>query len=199
MLKTDFGTQTEEQSQSSEPKRQDFQTEILSLRRKLERAQEWNKRSAEEKYEWVQQRAKLCYKIDRLQYDLNTQFKLIKSKEELQKAKSEAIRDETVMQIEAAIPDKQNHVLQQNYLQARVTQLEQQLLQKDKELQDIKEKQATVKLNREENENNWNFFKSIFRKRETSSQDMPVKKGDFCPLIRVLRSWTSSSMSEELI
>ncbi|XP_029702320.1 interaptin-like [Takifugu rubripes] len=199
MLKTDFGTQTEEQSQSSDPKTQDFQSEILSLRRKLERAQERNKRSAEEKSEWVQQRAKLCYRIDRLQCDLNKQFKLMKSKEELQKAKSGAIRDETVMQIEAAILDKQNHVLQQNYLQARVTQLEQQLLQKDKELQDIKEKQANVKLNKEENENKWNFFKFIFRKRETSSQDMPVKKGDLCPLLRLLRSWTRSSMSEELI
>lgn len=199
MLKTDFGTQTEEKSQSSDPETQDFQTEILSLRKKLERAQERNKRSGEEKSEWVQQRAKLCYRIDRLQCDLNRQFKLMKSKEELQKAKSGAIRDETVMQIEAAILDKQNHVLQQNNLQARVTQLEQQLLQKDKELQDIKEKQAHMKLNREENENKWSFFKFIFRKRETSSQDMPVKNDDFCPFFRLLRSWTRNSMSEELI
>lgn len=199
MLKTDFGTQTEGQSQSSDPKTQDFQTEILSLRKKLERAQECNKRSAEEKSEWVQQRAKLCYRIDRLQCDLNRQFKLMKSKEELQKAKPGAIQDETVMQIEAAILDKQNHVLQQNYLQARVMQLEQQLLQKNKELQDIKEKHAHMELNREENENKWNFFKFIFRKRDTSSQDMPVKDNDLCPLFRLLRSWTRSSMSEELI
>lgn len=123
----------------------------------------------------------------------------MKSKEELQKAKSGAIRDEMVMQIEAAILDKQNHVLQQNSLQARVKQLEQQLLQKDKELQDTKDKQGNVKLNREENKNKRNFFKFIFRKRETSSQDMPVKKGDLCPLFRLLCSWARSSMSEELI
>lgn len=137
-------------SQSSDPKTQYFQTEILSLKRKLERAQERNKRLAEEKCEWVQQRAKLCYRIDRLQCDLSKQFKMMKSKEELQKAKSGAIWDETVMQTQAAILDKQNHVLEQNYLQARVMQLEQQILQKDKELQDIKEKQGNVK-QKEEN------------------------------------------------
>lgn len=135
MWKNVLGTHRKEQSHSPDPKTQDFQTELHSLRRKLEQVQERNKRWAEEKSEWIQQRAKLCRRIRSLNCDLS------KQQEELQKAKSGPNLDEMVLLIEAAVLDKQNLVLQLKYLQARVMQLEEQLLQKNKEWQELKEKQ----------------------------------------------------------
>lgn len=197
MWKNILGTHRKEQSHSPDPKTQDFQTELHSLRRKLEQVQERNKRWAEKKSEWIQQRAKLCRRIRSLNCDLS------KQQEELQKAKSGPNLDDMVLLIEAAMLDKQNLVLQLKYLQARVMQLEEQLLQKNKEWQELKEKQElweTVKIEKEEKGNKWKCFKSLFRKRETSSKDSPEKKqAGLCPLSRLLRRWRRSSMSEELI
>lgn len=219
MLKNDLEIQTEEQSQSET---KGFQAELCSLRRKLEEAQERNKRWADEKCEWVQQRAKLCYRIDKLKCDLSKKHEL-KLKEHLQKAKLGPIQDEMLLQFKVAILeaekekvaekeseleklklDKQNHVLQQKHLQIRLMQLEKQVLQKDKELQELKEKQEGWKKQRrerEDNKNKWDRFKSIFRKREASNEDSPEKEQQTgrCPLFRLLLSWRRSTMSEQLI
>lgn len=197
MWKNVLGTHRKEQSHSPDPKTQDFQSELHSLRRKLGQVQERNKRWAEEKSEWIQQRATLCYRIRSLNCDLS------KQQEQLQKAKSGPNLDEMVLLIEAAMLDKQNLVLQLKYLQARVMQLEEQLLQKNKEWQELIEKQELwekVKIEEEEKENKWNCFKSIFRKRQMSSKDSPEKKqAGLCLPSRMLRRWRRSSVSEELI
>lgn len=219
MLKNDLGIQTEEQSQCES---KDFLTELSSLRRKLEREQERNKRWADEKWEWVQQRAQLCYRIDKLRCDLSEKHEL-KLKEELQKATLGPIEDEMLPQVKVAILeaekekvaekksepeklklDKQNHVLQQKHLQIRLMQLEEQLLQKDRELQELKEKQEGQKKQRrerEETKTKWDCFKSIFRKREASNVDSSEKEQQtgHCPLLRLLLSWRRSTTSEQLI
>lgn len=219
MLKNDLGIQTEEQSQCES---KGFLTELCSLRRKLEQEQERNKRWADEKCEWVQQRAKLCYRIDKLKCDLSKKHEL-KLKEELQKANLGPIQDEMLLQVKVAILeaekekvaekesepeklklDKQNHVLQQKHLQIRLMQLEEQLLQKDRELQELKKKQEGWKKRRrerEETENKWDRFKSIFRKRKASNEDSSEKEQQtgHCPLLRLLLSWRRSTTSEQLI
>lgn len=223
MLKNDLGIQTEEHSQTET---KGFQAELCSLRRKLEQEQERNKRWADEKCEWVQQRAKLCYRIDKLQCDLSKKHEL-KLREELQKvlsvSKLSPIQDEMLLQVKVAVLeaekervaekeseleklklDKQYHVLQQKHLQIRLVQLEEQLLQKDRELQELKEKQEGWKKGRRErgqNKNKWERFKSLFRKRETSNNDSPEKERQTgsCPLFRVLLCWRRNTMSEQLI
>lgn len=219
MLKNDFGIQTEEQSQTETT---GFQSELSNLRRKLEQAQERNKRWADEKCEWVQQRANLCYRIDKLKCDLSKKHEL-KLKEEVQKAKLGPVQDEMLLQVKVAILkaekekvaekeseleklklDQQNHVLQQKHLQIRLMQLEEQLLQKDRELQELKEKQDGWKKQRRERaekKSKWHRFKSIFRKKETSEEDSFQKEPQTgrCPLFRVLLSWKRSTMSEQLI
>lgn len=57
---------------------QDLQTEASRLRKKLKEVQERNTRWADEKCEWVQQRAKLCHMINKLQCDLAEQHELLK-------------------------------------------------------------------------------------------------------------------------
>lgn len=221
MLKNDLGIQTEEQSQTET---KGLQAELCSLRRKLEKEQERNKHWVDEKCEWVQQRAKLCYRIDKLKHDLSKEHEL---KEELQKvlsvSKLGSIQDEMLLQVKVAAleaeqekvaekeseleklkQDKQNHVLQQKHLQVGLMQLEEQLLQKDRELQELKEKQEGGKKGRRErgeNKNKWEHFKSIFRKRETSNKDSTEKEQqtDCCPLFRALLCWRRSEMSEQLI
>lgn len=219
MLRNDLGIQTEEQSQSET---MGFQAELCSLRRKLEQAQERNKRWADEKCEWVQQRANLCYRIDKLKCDLSKKHEL-KLKEELQKAKLGPIQDEMLLQVKVAILeaekekvaekereleklklDKQNHVHQQKHLQIRLKQLEEQLLQKDRELQELKEKQEDWEKQRrvrEENTNKWERFKSFFRNEEASNKNSPEKEQQtgHCPLFRLLLGWKRSTMSEQLI
>lgn len=223
MLKNDLGIQTEDHSHTET---KGFQAELCSLRRKLEQEQERNKRWADEKCEWVQQRAKLCYRIDKLKCDLSKKHEL-KLKEELQKVLSVSklgpIQDEMLLQVKVAVLeaekekvaekeseleklklDKQNHVLQQKHLQIRLVQLEEQLLQKDRELQELREKQEGRKKGRSErgeSKNKWEHFKSVFRKRETSNNDSPGKEQQTgrCPLFRVLLCWRSNTMSEQLI
>lgn len=190
------------------------QAELRSLRRKLEQVQERNKRWAEEKYEWVQQRAHLCYRIDKLKGDLSRKHEL-NLKEELQNAKLGPIQDEMVKvlaaekekvaekerELEKLKLDKQNHVLQQKHLQIRLKQLEEQLLQKDRELQELREKQEGWEKQRRETEENKNKWKRFFRRREASNENSPEKEQQtrYSPLFRLLLSWKSWKMSEQRI
>lgn len=163
--------------------------------------------------------------LDKLKCDLSEMHEL-KLKEELQKAKLGPIQDEMLLQVEVAILeaqkekvaekeseleklklDKQNHVLQQKHLQIRLMQLEEPLQQKDRELQELKEKLEGQKKWRREREaikNKWDRFKSIFRKREASNEDYPEKEKQAvcCPLFRLLLTWrrsTSKNWYQEIL
>ncbi|CAF92764.1 unnamed protein product, partial [Tetraodon nigroviridis] len=151
--------------------------------------------------------------IDKLKGDLSRKHEL-NLKEELQNAKLGPIQDEMVKilaaekekvaekesELEKLRLDKQNHVLQQKHLQIRLKQLEEQLLQKDRELQELREKQEGWEKQRRETENK-NKWKRFFRRREASNENSPEKEQQtrYSPLFRLLLSWKSWKMVSDTL